>query len=79
MPLSAFSLIPQSPLLFLATMEFKLKAPRQSSRAESSESAVPTIYFTYRLIPGVTDKSYSLHCARIAGIPMHIIRRAKEV
>ncbi|KAA6401540.1 MAG: hypothetical protein EZS28_002936 [Streblomastix strix] len=43
------------------------------------ESLDDDVIFTYRLIPGRSNVSLSLFCARRAGIPKHIVLRAAEV
>jgi DNA mismatch repair protein MutS len=37
------------------------------------------IVFLRRVVPGSADKSYGLHVARLAGLPLEVIRRASEV
>jgi DNA mismatch repair protein MutS len=37
------------------------------------------IIFLRKLVPGGTSRSYGIQVARIAGIPMEIIKRAKEI
>ncbi len=38
-----------------------------------------SIYFVRKLEPGVTDKSYGIHVAKLAGIPEDVIKRAFEI
>jgi DNA mismatch repair protein MutS len=38
-----------------------------------------TIMFLRKIAPGVADKSYGIHVARLAGIPKNVIRRAGEI
>jgi DNA mismatch repair protein MutS len=33
----------------------------------------------HKIVPGATDQSFGIHVAKIAGVPMPIIERAKEV
>ncbi len=37
------------------------------------------IVFLRKIIPGGTDKSYGIHVAKLAGLPMKAIRRAEEM
>ncbi|MCH7615157.1 MAG: DNA mismatch repair protein MutS [Nitrospinae bacterium] len=38
-----------------------------------------TIVFLRKIIPGRADRSYGIHVAQLAGIPLQILKRAKEV
>lgn len=37
------------------------------------------VVFLYRLVDGGTDRSYGIQVARLAGVPDHVIERAREV
>lgn len=37
------------------------------------------IIFLHKIIPGSTDKSYGIHVARLAGLPIQVITRSKEL
>ena len=37
------------------------------------------LVFLRKIIPGATDKSYGIHVARLAGIPLKVTQRAKEI
>jgi DNA mismatch repair protein MutS len=37
------------------------------------------IVFLHRLRPGATDRSYGIHVARLAGLPLEVVRRAREI
>lgn len=37
------------------------------------------VVFLRQIVPGGSDKSYGIHVARLAGIPEHVVERAKEV
>jgi DNA mismatch repair protein MutS len=37
------------------------------------------IVFLHKIIPGGTDKSYGVHVAKLAGVPISIINRSKEI
>jgi DNA mismatch repair protein MutS len=37
------------------------------------------VVFLRKIIPGTSDRSYGIHAARVAGLPMHVIKRAEEI
>ncbi|MDK2849515.1 MAG: mismatch repair protein MutS [Candidatus Woesearchaeota archaeon] len=37
------------------------------------------IIFLRKVVPGGTDKSYGIHVAKLAGLPLEVIERAKEI
>jgi len=37
------------------------------------------VVFLRKVVPGAADKSYGIHVARLAGIPIEVVQRAKEV
>jgi len=37
------------------------------------------VIFLRRVVPGVADRSYGIHVARLAGLPMQVITRAREI
>jgi DNA mismatch repair protein MutS len=37
------------------------------------------VVFLHKIVPGATDQSFGIHVAKIAGVPMAVIERAKEV
>jgi len=37
------------------------------------------LVFLRKIIPGATDRSYGIHVARLAGVPLKVTQRAKEV
>ena len=37
------------------------------------------VVFLHKIVPGATDQSFGIHVAKIAGVPMSVIERAKEV
>jgi len=37
------------------------------------------VVFLHRILPGGTDKSYGIHVAKLAGIPISILERSKEI
>ncbi|NLB88980.1 MAG: DNA mismatch repair protein MutS, partial [Syntrophomonadaceae bacterium] len=38
-----------------------------------------TVVFLKKVLPGKADKSYGIHVAKLAGIPMQVINRANEI
>ncbi len=37
------------------------------------------VVFLHKIVPGATDQSFGIHVAKIAGVPMPVIERAKDV
>ena len=37
------------------------------------------VIFLHKIVPGATDQSFGIHVAKIAGIPVAVIERAKEI
>jgi len=37
------------------------------------------IVFLHQILPGNTDKSYGIQVARLAGVPLNVIERAKQI
>jgi DNA mismatch repair protein MutS len=37
------------------------------------------VVFLHKIMPGATDKSYGIHVAKLAGLPLEVIERAQEV
>lgn len=46
---------------------------------EEVDDVLPHISFTYKLKPGAAPASYGLNVARLAGVPMTVLKRADEV
>jgi len=44
-----------------------------------SDSTVSDIVFTYKIIPGASDRSFGIHVAKMAGLPAQVIARARQV
>jgi DNA mismatch repair protein MutS len=38
-----------------------------------------TIVFLHEVVPGVADRSYGIHVAKLAGLPAPVVDRAREV
>jgi DNA mismatch repair protein MutS len=38
-----------------------------------------TVVFMHRIAPGSADKSYGIHVAQLAGVPVEVLDRAKSV
>ncbi|TPX38060.1 hypothetical protein SmJEL517_g00294 [Synchytrium microbalum] len=53
------------PILFTCAMEI----------IEADAKRAPGVTFLYRVIPGQASKSLGAHCARLAGIPDHVVER----
>merc|ERR1712013_923038 len=45
---------------------------------ERAEDGATNITFLYKFVPGVCDQSHGINCARMAGLPTAMLRRAKE-
>lgn len=43
------------------------------------DPASEELVFLYRLSPGHVSSSFGLHCARLAGVPAHVLQRARQV
>ncbi|REK06001.1 MAG: DNA mismatch repair protein MutS [Planctomycetota bacterium] len=37
------------------------------------------VVFLHKILPGAADKSYGIHVARLAGVPVEVIERAKQI
>jgi DNA mismatch repair protein MutS len=37
------------------------------------------IHFTYKMVEGASDKSYGIHVAKLAGMPLQIVSRSQEI
>ncbi|KYQ92412.1 hypothetical protein DLAC_06391 [Tieghemostelium lacteum] len=37
------------------------------------------LLFTHKIIPGITNKSYGIYCAKLAGLPESVIKRSIEI
>ncbi|MBI3980243.1 MAG: DNA mismatch repair protein MutS [Chloroflexi bacterium] len=37
------------------------------------------VVFLYRIVSGAADRSYGIHCARLAGLPREVVARAEEI
>jgi len=60
-----------------------MQLPEQLQHARNYNVAVretgDTVVFLHRLEPGGTDRSYGIHVAQLAGLPGHVLERAREV
>lgn len=61
----------------LTQLEGVLPAARNFNMAVKEEKG--TITFLRTVVPGATDKSYGVHVARLAGVPMAVTKRADEI
>ena len=53
--------------------------PRVVNRTMAVKEWDERIVFLRRVVPGAADKSYGLHVARLAGLPLQVIERAGEI
>ncbi len=53
--------------------------PEVANFRVSVEELGEEVVWTHRVLPGGTDRSYGIHVARMAGVPMAVLRRAAEV
>jgi len=61
----------------LTSLEGSLKRVRNYHIAVKEEGH--DLVFLRKIVPGATDKSYGIHVARLAGVPLKVTQRAKEV
>ena len=61
----------------LTSLEGKLKRVKNYHIAVKEDGH--NLVFLRKIVPGATDKSYGIHVARLAGIPLKVTQRAKEV
>ena len=60
-----------------------MQLPEELAHARNLNVAVreagDQVIFLHRLEAGGTDRSYGIHVAQLAGLPAHVVRRAREV
>ena len=60
-----------------------MQLPERLQHARNYNVAVretgDTVVFLHRLEPGGTDRSYGIHVAQLAGLPGHVLERAREI
>ncbi len=61
----------------LTSLEGSFKRVRNYHIAVKEEGH--DLVFLRKIVPGATDKSYGIHVARLAGVPLKVTQRAKEV
>ncbi|MBO8137592.1 MAG: DNA mismatch repair protein MutS [Desulfotomaculum sp.] len=61
----------------LAEMEGSLKG--LINYAAAVEEKGDNVVFLHRIVPGKASKSYGVHCARLAGLPDAVIKRADQL
>ncbi len=61
----------------LTSIEGTLKRVKNYHIAVKEEGS--DLVFLRKIIPGATDKSYGIHVARLAGVPLKVTQRAKEI
>ncbi len=61
----------------LTAVEGTLKRVKNYHIAVKEEGS--ELVFLRKIVPGATDKSYGIHVARLAGVPLKVTQRAKEI
>lgn len=61
----------------LTSLEGSLKRVKNYHIAVKEEGH--DLIFLRKIVPGATDKSYGIHVARLAGVPLKVTQRAKDV
>ncbi|GFO97472.1 DNA mismatch repair protein MutS [groundwater metagenome] len=61
----------------LTAVEGSLKRVKNYHIAVKEEGS--DLVFLRKIIPGATDRSYGIHVARLAGVPLKVTQRAKEI
>lgn len=61
----------------LTALEASLKRLKNYHIAVKEEGN--ELVFLRKIIPGATDKSYGIHVARLAGVPLKVTQRAKQI
>lgn len=74
----------RGPKVLFATHYFELTAlARQIPSVKNFHVEVKEwgeeVIFLHRILPGPTDRAYGIHVARLAGLPLEVIRRAQEL
>jgi DNA mismatch repair protein MutS len=59
--------------------ELELTLERIKNYHVSVKERKENIIFLRKIVPGASDQSYGIHVARLAGIPLPVIERAKEI
>lgn len=61
--------LPQERVKFLSTQVI----------LQNDQTDRTSITYLYKIVPGICDNSHGIHCAKVCGIPLTIIARAKEI
>ncbi len=61
----------------LTALEGTLKRLKNFHIAVKEEGS--DLVFLRKIVPGATDRSYGIHVARLAGVPLKVTQRAKEI
>ena len=59
--------------------ELEQDLPRIKNYRIAVKESGDNVIFLRKVVPGGTDRSYGIHVARLAGLPHHVLERAKEV
>ncbi len=55
------------------------KFPRVQNLTVDVKEWGDTVLFLYKIRPGATDRSYGIHVAQLAGLPVSVIERSREI
>ncbi len=58
--------------------ELKDKIPLAVNYTVAVKETAEGIVFLHKIIPGIADKSYGVHVARLAGLPYAVIQKANQ-
>ncbi|MEO6461891.1 MAG: DNA mismatch repair protein MutS, partial [Candidatus Eisenbacteria bacterium] len=53
--------------------------PRVVNRSVKVKEVGDSVAFLHEVVDGPADKSYGIHVAQLAGLPAHVVQRAKEI
>ena len=53
--------------------------PRVVNRSVRVKEVGDEVAFLHEVVDGPADKSYGIHVARLAGLPAHVVARAREI
>lgn len=51
----------------------------KKENGDDSKDSTASIDYTFKLIPGISKKSFGIYVAELAGLPISVIKRAKEL
>jgi len=59
--------------------ELAKQFPQVSNAHAAVDETGGKISFQHRILPGIAERSYGIHVAQLAGIPLSVIKRAQEI